>query len=255
MATPARIGPAALAGALAALILALALVPSEASAANRRIAIGDFMWSDDELRIDKGEHVTWYWIGPDTLHSVTGQGPPASGLDSDPGTNFPDHDIGDTFKLDFDTPGTYKFQCKLHSSVRGTVTVSDKPGDPVAEPDPVPKSRVDRKAPNLRNVRIDRTAFRRNGTSMKYSINEPARVDLEYFQLRRGGKRKRFAGYARHKRGYVGLNRLRFGIRRSHFKARPGRYIAKVTATDESANTTRPTKLRFRILKSGKRKR
>jgi len=249
-----RIGPAAVVGALVALLLALALVPSEASAANRRVAIGDFMWSDDELEIDKGEHVSWYWIGPDTLHSVTGEGPPASGLDSDPGTNFPEHEIGDTFELDFDAPGTYKFRCKLHSSVRGTVTVSNKPGDPVTEPDPVPKSRVDRKAPNLRNVRIDRSRFRRNGTAMKYSLNETARVDLEYFRFRKGGKRKKFAGYARHKRGHIGFNRLRFGVRRQHFKARPGRYLVKATATDESANTTRPVKLRFRILKSGKRR-
>ena len=91
--------------ALAALLGAcLAVVPS-ADAANRRVAVGDYAWSLPEVRIDRGEHVTWHWIGPDVEHSITGDSPSAAGLDSDPDENFPQHRLGDTFRLDFGAPG------------------------------------------------------------------------------------------------------------------------------------------------------
>ena len=110
-------------------LAALALAPA-AGAANRRVAISNYQWSAPQLEIGLGEHVTWYWTGPDTVHSVTGDSPNAAGLDSDPQTSLPHHQIGDSFQLSFDSPGTYAFACKLHSTVRGTVTVSATPGRP-----------------------------------------------------------------------------------------------------------------------------
>lgn len=231
---------------LPALGIAALLVPAAASADNRRISISNYAWSDIDFTIDRNEHVTWYWIGPDTMHSITGDSPNAEGIDSDPQTNQPQHRIGDTFRLDFDKPGTYSFRCKLHSTVNGTVTVSSDPGDPVTEPDPIPRSQVDLKAPNLRDLRIGSSAFGRKGTSLKYSINERARIEIEYFRNKRRGGRS-FAGYARHKGGHIGANGLRFGVKRTNFPARSGRYLAKVRAIDNSANATRPFKLRFRI--------
>jgi plastocyanin len=230
------------------------LVPAAASAENRRISISNYAWSDNAFTIDRGEHVSWYWIGPDTMHSITGDSPDSEGIDSDPQTNQPQHKIGDTFRIDFNKPGTYSFRCKLHSTVNGTVTVSSTPGDPITEPDPVPRSKVDLKAPNLRDLRLGSNTVRRNGTSMKYSINERARIEIEYFRnKRRGGQR--FAGYARYKGGHIGANGLRFGIERTNFAARRGRYLAKVRAIDSAANATRPFKLRFRIASATNRAR
>ena len=60
----------------------------------------------DDLNLDLGEHVTWYWTGPDTMHSVTGQPPNAGQWDSDPGS-LPKHNIGDNYQLTFDQPGIY----------------------------------------------------------------------------------------------------------------------------------------------------
>jgi plastocyanin len=228
------------------------LVPAAASAENRRISISNYAWSDQDFTIDRGEHVSWYWIGPDTMHSITGDSPDAKGIDSDPQTNQPQHKIGDTFRVDFDNPGTYSFRCKLHSTVNGTVTVSSTPGDPITEPDPIPRSKVDLEAPNLRDLRLGSTTVRRKGTSMKYSINERARIEVEYLRSKRRGGRQ-FAGYARYKGGHIGANGLRFGIRRTNFPARPGRYLAKVRAIDRSANATRPFKLRFRIVRAKNR--
>jgi len=136
--------------------------------------------------------------------------------------------------------------------VNGTVTVSSTPGDPITEPDPIPRSKVDLEAPNLRDLRLGSTTVRRKGTSMKYSINERARIEVEYLRSKRRGGRQ-FAGYARYKGGHIGANGLRFGIRRTNFPARPGRYLAKVRAIDRSANATRPFKLRFRIVRAKNR--
>ena len=229
---------------LALVVLAAALLlPALADASNRRIAISDYKWSDDSLHLDLGEHVTWYWTGPDLMHSITGQPPNATQWDSDPGT-LPQHSIGDDYELTFDKPGVYRFQCKIHSLVRGTVTVSDTPGNPEAEPDPVPKSNVDRTAPKMRGVKLP-VKFGKRGGPLQYSLNEPAKLDVEYYRFSNKGKR-RFAGYAKYK-GYVGYNRARIGKRKPHFKPKPGRYLVEMRVTDESNNSSKAKTRHFRI--------
>ena len=110
---------AALGAGLAATTL---LCAASARAANHRVAIGHYQWSMPEVHLDLGEHVTWYWVGPDTMHSVTGASDNDSDLDSGSGVNTPNHRLGDTFRLTFNHPGTYGFQCKLHPGVRGVST-------------------------------------------------------------------------------------------------------------------------------------
>lgn len=233
-------------GAALALLLVL-LVPAMADASNRRISISNYQWSDTELELDLGEHVNWYWIGPDTMHSITGISNNALDVDSDPGSNFPDHQVGDEFEVEFDKPGVYDFHCKLHSTVRGTVTVSNKPGNPTAEPDPVPQPAVDLTPPNVQGLGITAISFGKNGTALHYNLNEPARVNADYYALR-PGKKPKYAGYTQWKDGHIGINSVRFGVRRKHgFKAKPGKYKARLTATDKFNNTTRPFEFKFRI--------
>ena len=209
---------------LTAAIAAILLPAAPASADNRRIAISDYRWSDPEIEIDLGEHVTWYWVGPDLMHSVTGTSDNAVGLDSDPQTNQPKHDLGDTFRLDFDQPGEYVLNCKLHSTVKGTVIVSNVPGDPVTEPDPVPRTQVDLKAPRLRDLSLGSPRFGRNGTRFGFSLGERARVSAEIFRLGIRGQRS-FAGFRTWK-GYIGPNGVRIGGPSANFRPRPGRYEA-----------------------------
>lgn len=237
------------------LIRALALVagvavvlPASAGAANRRIAISNYQWSEPAIELDLGEHATWYWVGPDTLHSVTGDSPNARGFDSDAGKGLPEHAVGDSFQVSFDAPGTYEFACKLHSTVRGTVTVSDTPGDPVTEPDPVPASRVDQKAPRVRDLALLRNPIRGRGGQLSFSLGERAKVDADYYRLGPGGKRE-FAGWAKWN-GYIGLNEVRFGARSERFDADPGRYVAEIRATDHDANLSEPRSLRFEIARA-----
>ncbi|MET0127655.1 MAG: plastocyanin/azurin family copper-binding protein [Solirubrobacterales bacterium] len=216
-----------------------------ADASNRRVSISNYQWSDPTLELDLGEHVTWYWVGPDIMHSVTGESPNARGIDSDPGIDLPEHQVGDSFQVTFDQPGTYQLVCKLHSTVRGEVTVSDSPGDPASEQDPVPKSQVDLKAPKMRSVSLASNPIRGRGGQLHFNLGERAKVDADYFRLGPGGKRK-FAGWAKWS-AYVGLNEIRFGARGKHFHAEPGRYVAELRATDRDQNTSAPRRVRFRI--------
>jgi len=231
--------------AIALATLGMLLLAAPASADNRRIAISDYRWSDPEVELDLGEHITWYWVGPDLMHSVTGTSDNAIGLDSDPQTNQPQHKLGDTFQLSFDRPGEFVLNCKLHSTVKGRVTVSDQPGDPVSEPDPIPRTQVDLKAPRLRDVSLGSPTFGRRGTRLGFSLGERARVSAEIFRLTARGRRS-FAGYRTWK-GFIGPNGVRIGGQSAHFTPRPGRYEAVLRGTDAANNTSKARRVRFTI--------
>jgi plastocyanin len=237
----------ALIGTLALAIALLAATP--ASAANRRISISNYQWSEAAIDVDLGEHVTWYWVGPDTMHSVTADSVNTSGIDSDDGIDLPQHKVGDSFQVSFDQPGNYRFVCKLHSTVRGEITVSSTPGDPNAEPDPVPKSRVDVKAPRMRSVSLASNPIRGRGGQLRFDLSERGTVDADYFRVGPNGERK-FAGWAEWS-AYIGQNEIRFGGRGKHFRAKPGRYVADVRTTDLEENTSEPRKVWFRVSPSG----
>jgi plastocyanin len=242
------------ASSLAAVVAAAAalwLAPG-AAASNTRVSISNFAWSNPEVQVNLGEKVTWDWIGPDLAHSVTGISPNALQWDSDPQTNQPQHRLGDSYAVSFDKPGVYEFRCKLHSTVRGEVVVSDRPGDPEAEPDPVPKSQVDMKAPRIRGIALKRRKVGRRGAVMRYTLNERAKVDAEYWRYERRGKgkrartKKRFQGWTSWK-GHIGYNTARLGAPAKRFKPRPGRYVVELRATDDSNNTSKVKRVRFTI--------
>jgi hypothetical protein len=181
----------------------------------------------------------------------------ALGLDSDPSTNVPHHDVGDSFKLTFPQPGTYAFHCKLHAFVGGVVVVSNTPGDPITEPDPIPPNNVDLTRPRMSELRLVRRRFGRGGTVLRVTLDTRAIVDAEIYRIwrgRHGRLRRRYAGW-RQWRGHIGYNYLGFGRRSKHFRGRPGRYRAIVTATDKSNNVSRARRLGFRIVKLRRRAR
>lgn len=230
----------------------LAIVAPAATAANRRVAISGYKWSQPEIQLNVGEHVTWYWTGPDLMHSVTGQSANAKGWDSDPNINQPDHRLGDTYQVDFTQPGVYQFQCKLHGSVRGEIVVSADPGDPVTEPDPVPRTNVDLRAPRVTDLRLAKHAVRRGRRIvMRYSLGEKASLSADFYRYRGGGTV--YAGYETFK-GHVGFNHFGLGGRGKHFRARPGRYRVVIRATDGAANESRARRVGVRILPASRRR-
>ena len=243
-----------IAAGAAAFAVAALLAAGPADAASTRVSISDFRWSK-EPTIDLGEKVIWDWIGPDTAHSVTGQAPNATQWDSDFGISQPLHRGGDSYEVTFDQPGEYLFVCKLHSSVRGTVTVTDRPGDPNSDPGPQPPIEFDGTPPTIEELRLNGSVAgpKGKGLPLEAAFDERGTADAEYYRLVKRGKRtvKRYSGYNVWPI-YIGYNTLRFGARTKTFKAKPGKYLALLRATDEHHNTSDPVRVRFEI--KGKKK-
>jgi plastocyanin len=227
-----------------ALALGALLTPA-ASATNTRVSIAYYKWSNKEVHIDLGEKVTWDWLGPDLAHSVTGISGNDLQWDSDPHTDAPYHRAGYSYTLQFDEPGTYVFQCKLHPFVRGEVVVSDVPGDPDSDPGPQPPLNIDVTRPVVSDVRLKTHEVRgASGGSLTVRLSEKGRLEAQYYRLL--DARRSYAGYGTWK-VKRGANRLRLGARWKHFKAQPGRYEAVLRASDAAANESKPVSVGFTI--------
>jgi plastocyanin len=228
------------------LLAAATLAVPAAQAANTRVEISNYRWSNPEVHVNLGEKVTWDWLGPDLAHSVTGISANDLQWDSDPTTDAPSHQPGDSFVLQFSQPGVYYFQCKLHAFVRGEVVVSESPGDPNSDPGPRPPLRIDIKPPTLGGIALaNPKTSSRAGIPTKATINEKGTLDAEYYRLKPGGGRV-YNGYHVWKT-FIGYNHFRLGAAWKHFHARPGRYQAVLRATDQSANVSQPVKKTFTI--------
>jgi plastocyanin len=217
-----------------------------ALAVNTRVEIANYHWSSPEVHVDLGERVTWDWLGPDLAHSVTGISTNDLQWDSDPGTDAPAHRAGDEYTLQFDQPGVYYFQCKLHAFVRGEVVVSGTPGNPLSDPGPRPPLNIDLTPPTLGGIALTRPhTSGSDGIATSARISERGTLDAEYYRLNSKGHRV-YNGY-RVWTTFIGINHFNLGARWKHFRARPGRYVAVLRATDRSANTSKPVRKAFTI--------
>ena len=83
--------------------------------ATNAVDIQNFAYSPDNITVKKGTTVTWT-NKDNTSHSV----------DSDNG-KFESKTLhnGDTFTFTFNSTGTFKYHCDFHSSMHGTVTVTE----------------------------------------------------------------------------------------------------------------------------------
>lgn len=221
---------AVVAGTVAALVAA-----APAHAVSRKIAIGDFQWSPHDVTIDLNDSVTWFWVGPDLQHSVTGTSPNATQFDSDPGRT-PDHGPNDRFSLKFTVPGTYEFHCKLHQIVGGTVTVLATPGDGAPSPDPDPVARIDVRPPVVDAVSV---FGRRGRMSVKYTLDEASTVTVD-LEKRRG--RKWVYVTTRKLVGHVGFNEQRIRGRLTK-----GTWRAFLRAADKDNNQSKDAVATFTV--------
>jgi plastocyanin len=235
---------AAIAALVTVVLLSVAFAGS-AHAADARVAIGHYRWSTPVVHVDLGQHVTWYWVGPDTMHSVTGDSPNDLGIDSDPGNPEPMHKVGFTFTVVFTQPGVYLFHCKLHNVVHGEVIVSDTPGSPNDDPDPIPKPNVNLTRPSISGIHLSPVRFGRRGTTLNYALDARASIDAEIWH-RSNGHRGAYAGW-QELHGHIGFNYGSFARRSPHFTPTPGRYVAFLTPTDMFHNIGRTRRLEFTI--------
>lgn len=217
--------------ALALAALACAALPASAGATSRKVAIGNFQWSIPSVTVDLGDTVTWYWVGPDTQHSVTGVSANDTQFNSDPGRT-PSHKPGDKYTVKFTAPGTYQFQCVLHAIVRGSVTVEPLPGNGAPSPDPDPPILGDLTAPVIDGVSI-------NHRLVRYTLDDVGAVTVDLLKQR--GSRWVYVSSRRYE-GHVGYNE-------AHLTGRltPGRYKAYFRAADSANNQSKDAVTRFTV--------
>lgn len=92
-----------------------------------------------------------------------------------------------------------------------------------------------------------RAARMHHGTRFRYTLSERARVSLK-IQRRLHGRRARYRTVATLTRsGRAGVNLTRFTGRIGKRSLRPGRYRARITASDTAGNRSAPHTTRFRI--------
>ena len=99
---------------LAVAVLCALLAPG-ALAKDHKIVIKDVAFSPKELKIKKGDTVTWT-NADERDHTVT----------ADDGS-FKSGNLGDseTYKRKFDKPGRYKYHCDYHPRMKATIIVED----------------------------------------------------------------------------------------------------------------------------------
>lgn len=85
------------------------------SAGSVTAAIKDFEFDPATVTAKVGDTITWTNNGP-TNHTVT--------LDDQPSCDTGTIAAGATGSLTFTAAGTYAFHCKIHSSMKGTITIS-----------------------------------------------------------------------------------------------------------------------------------
>src|SRR5690242_17180686 len=87
----------------------------EAAAAKAAVSIENFNFTQPTLTVAQGATVTWT-NHDDVPHTVTSKADPQV-FDSGP------VDTDEKFSFTFTKPGNYAYYCKLHSHMKGTVTV------------------------------------------------------------------------------------------------------------------------------------
>jgi plastocyanin len=210
--------------ALTGLVLALAAQP--ATAAETTVRVGDDFFSPTSVQIAAGDTVNWVWEG--MPHSVKTKPNQPESFDSDPGVPeaLISHPVGFTFSHAFNTDGVeVEYLCAVHPfTMSGTVTV----GTPAA----------DTTAPAVTNASAN---VKRKKVSFAFNLSEAANVRLEV------------AKASKPRKVLKKLTRALAGGRRSLAVSRrglkPGRYVARISATDEAGNASAVAKRSFRLKK------
>jgi plastocyanin len=210
--------------------------------------------SNTTSAINAGEAVTWNVVegghnvdvisGPETFQSTSGKDPK-----------------GTQFSHVFNTPGTYKFICDYHSSMKGTITVASVQSQPAGggsaggsgsgsgtSPQPAAggsgaqpttgapagpageaaANGVDAAAPTVNRVSLNRS-------TLKVRLSEPAKLTIRY---RKQGAKKVGKKVVTGRQGTnaIQLSKL----------MRSGRYRVSVVATDAAGNVSKALRLTVR---------
>jgi plastocyanin len=194
------------------------------------VGIGDFKYTPSAVTIVAGDSVLWNWNGPDTNHSVTADQGQSMQFDSDPGESSAQilHPVNDGYGVTFNDPGTYRYHCKVHSSMTGTITVQPAP----VAPAPV--------APKLSRVSAKPKRFCTRcaspGTTVRYTLDGPASMRA---LLRRRGRAVKEIDFS----SSPGTHSRRLRFR----NVRQGTYVLRLIAADNSSGASTTVDLSVQV--------
>lgn len=221
-----RTGPACLLALPAALVVAAA---APAHTGFHVVEVGGYAFTPATTTVETDEEVLWTWPGVDRDHSVTAEPGQAEAFDSDPGGVTGPAPRSRGFSHVFRTPGTYRYVCKVHAGMRGTVVVT-----PRATP-------ADATAPVLSGLRVPRRA--RDAVDVRFRLDEAADVEVVLERLRPGRAPRRVR--TRTARRDAGAHRLRLPAR----TLPRGAYRVSAFAVDLAGNGGRTARRPVRLVR------
>ena len=179
------------------------------------VAVAQFKYTPASINIVVGDSVLWTWNGPDTNHSVTADAGQSMDFDSDPGKPSAEiaHPLNDGYGMTFTQPGTYRYHCKVHNFMTGTITVAAAPAP--TQPTPPKLSSVSAKPKRFC------TRCAKPGTTVRYTLDVPASMRAI---LRRHGKTVKETDFD----SPPGTNSHKLKFR----KIRAGKYVLRLMAVD-----------------------
>jgi plastocyanin len=186
-----------------------------------QVAVGQFKYAPAGASIYAGDYVLWSWDGPDTNHSVTADAGQAMDFDSDGGkpAGQVNHPLGDGYGISFPTAGTFHYHCKVHTFMKGTITVQPAPGGTATPP---------AAAPQLTKVTVKPRRFcsrcRKPGITVGFSVDGPVSMRAA---LRRHGRVVKEIDFQTPPGAYS--KRLKFK------NVRNGKYVLRLVAIDDAS--------------------
>jgi plastocyanin len=191
------------------------------------VVVAQFKYTPPDVNLVVGDTVLWTWAGPDTNHSVTADAGQSMNFDSDPGKPSAEiaHPLNDGYGVTFTQPGTYRYHCKVHSFMKGSITVAAAPTPPQAA------------APQLTKVSTAPKRFctrcAKPGTTLHFTLDVPASMRA---MLRRHGRTVKEIDFD----SPPGTNSHRVKFR----KMRAGKYVLRLVAVDNtSGKSSKPADL------------
>ena len=202
------------------------------------VLAANFAYDPANVVIGQGDSVVWYFSGAvDRNHSITSEPGQADPFDSDPGVASPPEKPRNSYYARvFRATGKFRYHCKNHAGMRGTVEVRSVSGTVDDVPPTLSVVRLSRK-----RVCAHRTAgCRTTRAALTFRLSEPADLVARIQRLRRGRWRTtRVLDFA----GRRGANRRTIRFR----GLTAGRHRLLLKAYDAARGESRTAKVRFRV--------
>lgn len=208
------------------------------------VLAANFAYDPANVVVGRGDSVVWYFSGAvDRNHSITSDPGQADPFDSDPGVASPPQKPRSSYYTRvFRELGTFRYHCKNHPGMRGTVEVRSVSGTVDDLPPTLSAAKLSRS-----RVCARRTAgCRTSRAALTFRLSEPADVVARVQRRRRGRWRTaKVLDFS----GRRGANRRTIGFR----GLKAGRHRLLIRAYDAAGGQSGTARVGFRVRRQAAR--